>query len=211
MKGRPHDCRPAPDQKRPAAAGRKPNSVPSTRPRETRGLAQDDDHSSSHVIADGIERPTRRLRTGRPTTPPYLALLRAGFCLPPMLPRARCALTAPFHPYPSTRPCGLAQGGMFSVPLSVGSPRPGVTRRTALRSSDFPPRACARSDSPPFRNQRNITRVWTVLQARLSRSLSRLLCRILLNRCSNLCSTKAATKDATKINYSRGTRVTLRK
>ena len=30
---------------------------------------------------------------------PYLALLRAGFCLPPMLPPARCALTAPFHPY----------------------------------------------------------------------------------------------------------------
>src|SRR5439155_19324044 len=34
---------------------------------------------------------------------PYLVLLRAGFCLPPVLPRARCALTAPFHPYPSTR------------------------------------------------------------------------------------------------------------
>src|SRR5262249_39958241 len=29
----------------------------------------------------------------------YLVLLRAGFCLPPMLPPARCALTAPFHPY----------------------------------------------------------------------------------------------------------------
>src|SRR3954471_23747637 len=33
----------------------------------------------------------------------------------------------------------LAQGGMFSVPLSFELPRPGVTRRTALRSSDFPP------------------------------------------------------------------------
>ena len=32
--------------------------------------------------------------------PPYLVLLRVGFCLPPVLPRARCALTAPFHPYP---------------------------------------------------------------------------------------------------------------
>jgi hypothetical protein len=31
-----------------------------------------------------------------------------------------------------------AQGGIFSVPLSVGSPRPGITRRTALWSSDFP-------------------------------------------------------------------------
>jgi hypothetical protein len=28
---------------------------------------------------------------------PYLALLRAGFCLPSVLPRTRCALTAPFH------------------------------------------------------------------------------------------------------------------
>jgi hypothetical protein len=36
---------------------------------------------------------------GPSLTPPYLALLRAGFCLPPVLPRARCALTAPFHPY----------------------------------------------------------------------------------------------------------------
>src|SRR5262245_32214180 len=32
---------------------------------------------------------------------PYLALLRAGFCLPPVLPRARCALTAPFHHCPA--------------------------------------------------------------------------------------------------------------
>ena len=30
-------------------------------------------------------------------------------------------------------------GGVFSVPLSFGLPRPGITRRTALRSSDFPP------------------------------------------------------------------------
>jgi len=30
------------------------------------------------------------------------------------------------------------RGGIFSVPLSFGSPRPGVTRHTALRSSDFP-------------------------------------------------------------------------
>ena len=29
--------------------------------------------------------------------------------------------------------------GVFSVPLSFELPRPGVTRRTALRSSDFPP------------------------------------------------------------------------
>src|SRR5689334_18042870 len=34
---------------------------------------------------------------------------------------------------------GESKGGMFSVPLSVKLPCPGVTRRTALRSSDFPP------------------------------------------------------------------------
>src|SRR5205823_6992806 len=84
-------------------------------------------------ITDGLERPTRRLWTGRPRTPPYLALLRAGFCLPSALRRTRCALTAPFHPYPR-----LKAGGIFSVPLSFELPRPGVTRRTALRSSDFP-------------------------------------------------------------------------
>ena len=44
-------------------------------------------------------------------------------------------------PSRSLRPEGpkAKAGGMFSVPLSVGSPRPGITRRTALRSSDFPP------------------------------------------------------------------------
>jgi hypothetical protein len=36
---------------------------------------------------------------GRSRALPYLVLLRAGFCLPPLLPEARCALTAPFHPY----------------------------------------------------------------------------------------------------------------
>src|ERR1700681_3001674 len=29
---------------------------------------------------------------------PYLVLLPVGFAVPPMLPPARCALTAPFHP-----------------------------------------------------------------------------------------------------------------
>ncbi len=37
------------------------------------------------------------------TTPvlPYLVLLRTGFTLPCLLPAMRCALTAPFHPYPA--------------------------------------------------------------------------------------------------------------
>ena len=32
-------------------------------------------------------------------SPPYLALLQAGFAVPWLLPAMRCALTAPFHPY----------------------------------------------------------------------------------------------------------------
>ncbi len=75
---------------------------PSTHP-PFGGLARDDNHSSRPGITGGLEQPTRRLWTGRPQAPPYLVLLRAGFCLPPTLQPARCALTAPFHPYPSTR------------------------------------------------------------------------------------------------------------
>ena len=86
--------------------------------------------------------------------PPYLVLLRVGFTMPPALPPERCALTAPFHPYPgagifattvvSGKPdqhgyCGSrdalepegergSRGGFFSVALAVrgpSSPRPG--------------------------------------------------------------------------------------
>ena len=35
-----------------------------------------------------------------PHIPPYLVLLRVGFTLPSALLPERCALTAPFHPYP---------------------------------------------------------------------------------------------------------------
>jgi len=61
-----------------------------------------------------------------------------------MSPRRRCALTAPFHPYLSLHPrkggCE-AIGGVFSVALSVGSPRLAVSKHPALWCSDFPPPA----------------------------------------------------------------------
>ena len=69
----------------------------------------------------------------------YLVLLRVGFSLPRLLPAARCALTAPFHPY-------LFPGGIFSVALSVGSRLPGVTWHSALWSPDFPPFTKVKSD-----------------------------------------------------------------
>jgi len=43
------------------------------------------------------------------------------------------SLTPPFHPDPALRP-----GGLFSVALSRGSLRVGVTHHLALRSPDFP-------------------------------------------------------------------------
>jgi hypothetical protein len=99
-------------------------------------LHRDGNHSSSSWIAPGVQQSTQKHRTGRPSslagTLFYLTLLRVGFALPPLLPATRCALTAPFHPYPAMR------GGVFSVALSVGSPLPRVTRHTALWSSDFP-------------------------------------------------------------------------
>jgi len=56
-----------------------------------------------------LKQPTRMiarktgLRTGCPCADhPYLVLLPMGFTMPPLLPAARCALTAPFHPYPET-------------------------------------------------------------------------------------------------------------
>ncbi len=66
---------------------------------------------------------------------PYLVLLRMGFAVPPPSPAARCALTAPFHPYRSFR---RTPGGLFSVALSVASPRLAVSEHAARGSSDFP-------------------------------------------------------------------------
>src|SRR5262245_64428665 len=96
---------------------------------------------SSDLPGDSADGPSAPDREVPIRWPPYLVLLRAGFCLPPVLPRARCALTAPFHPYSPSRlyeplrrskpnrglprrsPRKRAEaGGMFSVPLSFRSP-----------------------------------------------------------------------------------------
>ena len=94
----------------------KPNSVRRCR----RG-----DHSSRPGVATRLQRPTRRFGEpsrlagqwlAPPPIPPYLVLLRVGFTKRRPLLNARCALTAPFHPYP-----GL-WGGIFSVALAVEWP-----------------------------------------------------------------------------------------
>jgi hypothetical protein len=66
-----------------------------------------DGHSSGTFVTERLARPTRAAaRKARPAAPAsadaacrsYLVLLPVGFALPPPLPAARCALTAPFHP-----------------------------------------------------------------------------------------------------------------
>ena len=147
---------------------RKPNSV-------LCGLS-----SRRRVAAVAHQRPTRRFRQWLEPPcrigpmrsrslalgscfPPYLVLLRVGFTLPqPLLP-ARCALTAPFHPYhcmertfgrdPLIFPCPLQKpapcnGGMFSVALAVHGPlRPRPGRYPAHCPAEFglssPGSACA--------------------------------------------------------------------
>ena len=108
-----------------------------------------DGHSSGPRITAGLKRPTRRLWRAEPAripdepegsqeVPPYLVLLRVGFALPAALLRRRCALTAPFHPYPSL--AARAVCFLWHFPSNRLEPAvPDVIRHTALRSSDFPP------------------------------------------------------------------------
>ena len=109
------------------------------------------DHSSRPTVARRLVRPTRSRHpervSGRAAHGCCLGLLAVGFTLPWLSPTTRCALTAPFHPYRSKRTSSPANrevqpiviGGMFSVALSLGLRRVGVTNHRALPSSDFPP------------------------------------------------------------------------
>ncbi len=65
--------------------------------------------------------------------PPYLVLLRVGFTLPPALPPERCALTAPFHPYPGAGVVATASGpgkpGQLGYCVSRAALRPDPKKR----------------------------------------------------------------------------------
>ena len=70
---------------------------------------------------------------------PCLALLRVGFAEPPGSPRALVRSYRTVSPLPVRSPRGpSAIGGLFSVALSCGSPRLGVTQHPALWSPDVP-------------------------------------------------------------------------
>jgi len=81
-----------------------------------------DDHSSATNVTVRLKRPTR-IRRGSRHWIPIWSCSERGLPSPRLLPAARCALTAPFHPY-------LRAGGFLSAALSVGSHPPGVTWRS---------------------------------------------------------------------------------
>src|SRR6185437_11099663 len=62
-----------------------------------------DGHSSGTPVARRVVQPTRMTgpdrAEARASRHSYSVLLPVGFAVPPPLPAARCALTAPFHPY----------------------------------------------------------------------------------------------------------------
>jgi len=87
------------------------------------------DHPSGTTITRRLKQPTRGL--DRTSLVLLFGLAPGGVCPAAMLPRRRCALTAPFHPYRLKR-------RFVSVALSVGFRRPAVSRRPVRRSSDFP-------------------------------------------------------------------------
>jgi hypothetical protein len=120
----------------PGQTGERKGAEPACKPGSV-----EDSHSSRIRVTAYLMRPTRErcgphLPAGSGWQLPYLVLLRVGFALPLVLPPARCALTAPFHPY--RRRASRHVGGMFSVALSVNSRPPGVTWHPALWSPDFP-------------------------------------------------------------------------
>ena len=137
--------------------GCKPNSVFT--------LASGENHLSMQPIP-GIRFAFAKLGAGRSGIP-YLALHPMGFSVPRRLRFARCALTAPFHPYPRLLRnagglifCGTVRQKVFQPSArvylcfaTVIDRRYRVTRHRALWCSDFPLPARAGSDSPPFQNQ----------------------------------------------------------
>ena len=115
-----------------------------------------DGHSSGTFVTKRLARPTRAAMRrpirhrgkSRNIRRSYLVLLPVGFALPPPLPAARCALTAPFHP---CRPHPEGQnglGGVFLWHFPWGRPRRALPGTAPPWSPDFPPSAFAKGGHP---------------------------------------------------------------
>jgi hypothetical protein len=134
------------------------------RPGSVHPLARAGGHPSGTAVAGSLVRSTREHRTGRPQSlaqsprpeerSSLLTLLRVGFTEPPGSLRALVVSYTAVSPLPPD----FSGGGLFSVALSRGSPRVGVTDHPALRSPDLPRRvqdvpgsaAAARPARPPL-------------------------------------------------------------
>ncbi len=76
---------------------------------------------------------------GPPSNAPCLTLLQVGFTEPSQSPGPLVVSYTTVSPLPRrSRPRPERNGGLFSVALSRGSPRVGVTHHLALRSPDVP-------------------------------------------------------------------------
>src|SRR5215467_48222 len=133
------------------------------RPGSVHPLARADGHPSGTAVAGSLVRSTREHRAGRPRAlaqetrsaerDSLLTLLRVGFTEPPGSLRALVVSYTTVSPLPPDK----SGGGLFSVALSRGSPRVGVTDHPALRSPDLPRHrleagdaAAARPARPPL-------------------------------------------------------------
>src|SRR6478672_6622633 len=104
-----------------------------------------DGHSSATPVARRLKQPTRTAPgQGLELSPrcrPYSVLLPVGFAVPLPLPEARCALTAPFHPYLGSTLRAAAVCSLWHCPW--GCPRRTLSGTVCPWSPDFPLR-------PPF-------------------------------------------------------------
>lgn len=113
-----------------------------------------DDHSSGRRVAAPLWLPTRAPGLKRPcghccrARGPYSALLLVGLAVPELLPAPRWAFTPPFHLCPGPA-CAGRWGSLFSVALSLGLPRPGVTRHHRFMESGLSSTSLPRSSGHP--------------------------------------------------------------
>src|SRR6266851_573392 len=82
-----------------------------------------DGHSSGTPVARRIKQPTRMTGPDGPETcvsrHSYSVLLPVGFAVPLPSPEARCALTAPFHPYRGYTQRAEAVSSLWHFPWGV--------------------------------------------------------------------------------------------
>jgi hypothetical protein len=114
-------------------------------------LARGGGHPSGTAVAGSLVRSTREHRAGRPqelaqgTVDSPLDLAPGGVYRAAAV---TCGAGGLLHHRFTLTPAPRRRGGLFSVALSRGSPRVGVTDHLALWSPDLPHRTCARRDRP---------------------------------------------------------------